>query len=405
MNEEFRFSFPETSRSGRVVKQSLRWKESQESQQSSDSCEESQPSSDSCEEPQPNSESCEDPQTSCSEYVKGHVSYSSHLVRSSGLFLNLDDSRESTALDSCQSNKNAVISVDATDRGIRAKLDDEDASSTASESETLSDSASDSSNNNNNKGSEYRNRQVAIPATLESCSSWKHLAENSADGEMKNRSENEEIDVKSIMKPKNGLRNTSKTNWKRNLGCDFKTMTLKRKTAASRHRNDPALQERHQQYCQKKRKMWNFAKGKNLFAKARLPASDTFKPRGKKVSRKNRAKAPLEPDATLEEPLGQDLSDVPLGVTPMDAAAHLMLLGNNMTRLGLALDFLDRDVDATAMYSCLLDSLLCAVAPLLCLTRCVSGLEHLPVDTFRKTLDHVAYFLPGVEVIEEKKKI
>lgn len=46
--------------------------------------------------------------------------------------------------------------------------------------------------------------------------------------------------------------------------------------------------------------------------------------------------------------------------------------------------------------SVLLDSLLCATAPLLCLTQQVPELDGIPQDTLKEILDNIAYIMPGL---------
>ena len=44
----------------------------------------------------------------------------------------------------------------------------------------------------------------------------------------------------------------------------------------------------------------------------------------------------------------------------------------------------------------LLDSLLCALGPLTCLTTNVPQLDGTPITTHAKTLDNIAYIMPGI---------
>ena len=46
--------------------------------------------------------------------------------------------------------------------------------------------------------------------------------------------------------------------------------------------------------------------------------------------------------------------------------------------------------------SVLLDSLLCALGPLICLTQQVPELNVVPQETLTKTLDNIAYIMPGL---------
>lgn len=198
---------------------------------------------------------------------------------------------------------------------------------------------------------------------------------------------------------------------KRNLRQEFNFSSLKhqkaRKTVSSGKRKAGVSQKRCQQFSPlTKKKLTNAVERKpteDVSASKPGTSKTCVKKTRKKNLWKNKDYSSSEKDASLEEHLGEDLTGISLGITPMDVAAHLTMLGGNMTRLGMALDYLDNDVDATAMYSCLLDSLLCAIGPLLCLTRSISGLEDMPTDTFKKTLDHLAYFMPGV--VSEANKV
>lgn len=46
--------------------------------------------------------------------------------------------------------------------------------------------------------------------------------------------------------------------------------------------------------------------------------------------------------------------------------------------------------------SVLLDSLLCALGPLMCLTTQIPELHGCPAETHSRTLDNLAYFMPGL---------
>ena len=46
--------------------------------------------------------------------------------------------------------------------------------------------------------------------------------------------------------------------------------------------------------------------------------------------------------------------------------------------------------------SVLLDSLLCATAPLLCLTQLVPELDGIPRETLHQMMDNIAYIMPGL---------
>lgn len=85
-----------------------------------------------------------------------------------------------------------------------------------------------------------------------------------------------------------------------------------------------------------------------------------------------------------------------LGIAPVDTAAHLKLLGDSLMAIGQRILQAGVEPSAAGAYCVLLDSLLCSMGALLCLTREIPGLEQLPGASFAKTLDHIAYFMPGL---------
>jgi len=84
------------------------------------------------------------------------------------------------------------------------------------------------------------------------------------------------------------------------------------------------------------------------------------------------------------------------GTEPLDAAAHLKLLGESLSMIGERLCKHEGQIAVSGSLSVLLDSLLCATAPLLCLTQQVPELNGIPQDTLKKILDNVAYIMPGL---------
>jgi high mobility group protein 2-like 1 len=84
-----------------------------------------------------------------------------------------------------------------------------------------------------------------------------------------------------------------------------------------------------------------------------------------------------------------------------DVAAHLKLLGDSLTIIGERLkehEAVAGNLSVSGSLSVLLDSLLCSLGPLICLTT------HIPVvgeqldlkDLFSNTLDNIAYVMPGL---------
>ncbi|XP_073843188.1 uncharacterized protein [Musca autumnalis] len=85
-------------------------------------------------------------------------------------------------------------------------------------------------------------------------------------------------------------------------------------------------------------------------------------------------------------------------IEPIDAAAHLKLLGESLTIIGERLKDHEGQIAVSGSLSVLLDSLLCSLGPLLCLTTCLPGLEKKTKlkTNLAVTLDNIAYVLPGL---------
>jgi len=85
-----------------------------------------------------------------------------------------------------------------------------------------------------------------------------------------------------------------------------------------------------------------------------------------------------------------------VGTSPVDAAAHLKLLGESLSIIGARLQEHQGQIAVQGSLSVLLDSLLCALGPLTCLTAQLPELDGCHPDTHSKTLDNIAYFMPGI---------
>lgn len=81
---------------------------------------------------------------------------------------------------------------------------------------------------------------------------------------------------------------------------------------------------------------------------------------------------------------------------PLDVAAHLSLLGDSLVAIGEKLMKHDGKVAVSGGISLMLDSLLCAFVPLLCLTQQVPELRLPDPKILNKTLENVSYFMPGL---------
>ncbi|XP_041452131.1 uncharacterized protein LOC111074369 [Drosophila obscura] len=85
-------------------------------------------------------------------------------------------------------------------------------------------------------------------------------------------------------------------------------------------------------------------------------------------------------------------------IAAIDAAAHLKLLGESLTVIGERLKKHNGHVALSGSLSVLLDSLLCSMGPLLCMTTQIPGLENKPQlrNNLANTLDNIAYVMPGL---------
>merc|ERR1719150_3648397 len=85
-----------------------------------------------------------------------------------------------------------------------------------------------------------------------------------------------------------------------------------------------------------------------------------------------------------------------LGPAPLDVAAHLTLLGESLSIIGSRLREHEGQIAVSGSLSVLLDSLLCAMGPLLCLTQTVPQLDGAEPATINQILDNVAFIMPGL---------
>jgi high mobility group protein 2-like 1 len=86
----------------------------------------------------------------------------------------------------------------------------------------------------------------------------------------------------------------------------------------------------------------------------------------------------------------------PIGTTPIDVSAHLRLLGESLTTIGQRLKEHSGQIAVSGSLSVLLDSTLCAIGPLLCLTKLDPKMDGCSHETHKKTLDNIAYIMPGI---------
>ncbi|CAH1978154.1 unnamed protein product [Acanthoscelides obtectus] len=97
-------------------------------------------------------------------------------------------------------------------------------------------------------------------------------------------------------------------------------------------------------------------------------------------------------------PRGKDGGYKGNGIKPIDVAAHLKLLGESLTIIGERLKEHEGQIAVSGSLSVLLDSLLCALGPLLCLTQQVPELQEncCSPEQLMSTLDNVAFIMPGL---------
>ena len=81
---------------------------------------------------------------------------------------------------------------------------------------------------------------------------------------------------------------------------------------------------------------------------------------------------------------------------PLEVAAHLTLLGESLSVIGGRLREHEGQIAVSGSLSVLLDSLLCAMGPLLCLTQTVPQLNGADPATINQIVDNVAYIMPGL---------
>ncbi|XP_027139441.1 uncharacterized protein hmgxb4b isoform X4 [Larimichthys crocea] len=91
-------------------------------------------------------------------------------------------------------------------------------------------------------------------------------------------------------------------------------------------------------------------------------------------------------------------SGSPWDTPPVSAAAHLHLLGESLSLIGHHLQETDKMVSVPGSLSLLLDSLLCALAPLICLTTEIPELRSCTQHTLSSTLENISYVMPGMEL-------
>ncbi|XP_061431074.1 HMG domain-containing protein 4 isoform X2 [Lethenteron reissneri] len=85
-----------------------------------------------------------------------------------------------------------------------------------------------------------------------------------------------------------------------------------------------------------------------------------------------------------------------LDMEAVDVAAHLQLLGESLSLIGHRLQETEGMVAVSGGLSVMLDSLLCALGPLACLTAQVDEINGCSRLVLANTLDNIAYVMPGL---------
>lgn len=88
------------------------------------------------------------------------------------------------------------------------------------------------------------------------------------------------------------------------------------------------------------------------------------------------------------------------GQQPADIAAYLKLLGDSLTIIGERLKEHEGQIAVSGSLSVLLDSLLCSMGPLMCLTKFIPTLnissDENTKEKLQNILDNIAYVMPGL---------
>lgn len=127
---------------------------------------------------------------------------------------------------------------------------------------------------------------------------------------------------------------------------------------------------------------------------------DTKKPKKEEtITKKTPQKIAASPkkQSSLESPIRNGGGREKTSITPMDIAAHLSILGDSLEIIGSRLKEHEGQIAVSGSLSVLLDSLLCSISPLMCLTTHIPQLRSCTStrDQFQQTLDNIAYIMPG----------
>nr|XP_054764822.1 HMG box-containing protein 4-like [Lytechinus pictus] len=120
-----------------------------------------------------------------------------------------------------------------------------------------------------------------------------------------------------------------------------------------------------------------------------------------KTPDKSRAKIKKVAGAKKKKMVSKKKVNTPVRITPpkwspIDCAAHLRLLGQSLSDVGGKLQVHRDDIEVHGSVSVLLDSMLCALGPLMCLTEQVPELNAINKKTKAGVLENIAYIMPGL---------
>lgn len=160
------------------------------------------------------------------------------------------------------------------------------------------------------------------------------------------------------------------------------------------------LAEIWKQLPEKEKQVWK-QKAQYLQHKQNKAEATTVRQKSSVLDNKSKISSKAGLGSGLTSPgrssLGMALSPVRVPeVDPIDAAAHLQLLGESLSLIGHRLQETEGMVAVSGSLSVLLDSILCALGPLTCLTAQVPQLNGCPRSVLSNTLDNIAYIMPGL---------
>ena len=82
--------------------------------------------------------------------------------------------------------------------------------------------------------------------------------------------------------------------------------------------------------------------------------------------------------------------------SPIDVASCFKILGDSLNGIGMKLNNSDETLNESEALDLLLDSAVCAMSPLLCLTSLMPGLAGCNERVQRSLLDNVTFLMPGI---------